>query len=463
MANNNVVLCYFCSFSLLLSQMAKGCRSKCQKLGLIKREPDGVDRISNLPDDVICHILSFLSTKEVVATSVLSTRWRSLWTLVPTLDFEDDWRCFLRTSFVNVVGNVLAQRKAKSIKRLNLSSYIKSYGPDLIHTLVSTAVAQNLAELNLFLFYPFQAGLPSTLFTCRTITVLKLGWTINVNLTSSIYLPSLKILHLYLLYFANDDSLVRLLSGCPVLEELCYEDMKLNNTTSLKVYVPSLKKLHVKSHDKILHVDAPSLEYLQLEDTKIGSYFVGNFPMLQQAHVDIYFDQDGKENVSKFFNGIHQSKLLSLSTYTTEVLTFAGFEFPEFSSLVHLKLHLSILDSNFLIQLLLTKCPNLEVLDIAKIQDCSERRWTQPTTLVPDCLFSSLTVFKFREFKCSEEELEFIGYILENGRVLRTLMIQMVHWLRPKKISRAVSKLRALPRASKDCLINYQILDRRLT
>ncbi|KAK7272525.1 hypothetical protein RJT34_29178 [Clitoria ternatea] len=220
--------------------MAKGCRHKCQKLGLIKRKPDGVGRISNLPDDIICHILSFLSTTEVVATSILSTRWKSLWTLVPTLDFEDDWRCFSRTSFVNVVGNVL---------------------------------------------------------------------------------------------------------------------------------------------------------------------------------------------------------------------TFAGLEYPELISLVHLKLHLSIMDSNFLIQLLLAKCSNLEVLDIAKEVDTANYT-------IPGCLFSRLTVFKFREFKCSEEELEFIGYILENGRVLRTLMIQMVHWLRPKKISRAVSKLCALPKSSKDYLTSYQILDR---
>ncbi|KAJ1382089.1 Leucine-rich repeat domain superfamily [Sesbania bispinosa] len=47
------------------------------------------DRISTLPDEVLCHILSFLPTEEAIATSLLSRRWRSLWYSVPTLNFDD--------------------------------------------------------------------------------------------------------------------------------------------------------------------------------------------------------------------------------------------------------------------------------------------------------------------------------------------------------------------------------------
>lgn len=47
------------------------------------------DRISKLPDAVLCHILSFMPTKYAVLTSVLSKRWQYLWTCVNTLDLDN--------------------------------------------------------------------------------------------------------------------------------------------------------------------------------------------------------------------------------------------------------------------------------------------------------------------------------------------------------------------------------------
>jgi hypothetical protein len=46
---------------------------------------DNQDRLSDLPDCVILHILSFLNSKHAVQTCVLSSRWKNIWKHIPTL------------------------------------------------------------------------------------------------------------------------------------------------------------------------------------------------------------------------------------------------------------------------------------------------------------------------------------------------------------------------------------------
>jgi hypothetical protein len=43
------------------------------------------DRLSDLPDCVLLHILSFFDSKQAVQTCVLSTRWNHLWKRITTL------------------------------------------------------------------------------------------------------------------------------------------------------------------------------------------------------------------------------------------------------------------------------------------------------------------------------------------------------------------------------------------
>ncbi|KAK9155783.1 hypothetical protein Sjap_003263 [Stephania japonica] len=84
------------------------------------------DRISELPDSILHdQILSRLPTKLVVSTSILSKRWRSMWTGVPTLEFSypgpppkdsDE-----PTKFMNFVDNVLFQHQISNLRLFNLA------------------------------------------------------------------------------------------------------------------------------------------------------------------------------------------------------------------------------------------------------------------------------------------------------------------------------------------------------
>jgi hypothetical protein len=48
---------------------------------------NATDRISDLPDDLLLHVMFFLTLQEAVQTCVLSQRWRSLWSSIEGYPF----------------------------------------------------------------------------------------------------------------------------------------------------------------------------------------------------------------------------------------------------------------------------------------------------------------------------------------------------------------------------------------
>ncbi|TVU26396.1 hypothetical protein EJB05_28941, partial [Eragrostis curvula] len=71
----------------------------------------GADRISDLPEDVIHHVLSLLPAHDAVRTSVLARRWRHLWSSAPGLRVTDvkGWRS--SDKFVDFVELLLTLRR----------------------------------------------------------------------------------------------------------------------------------------------------------------------------------------------------------------------------------------------------------------------------------------------------------------------------------------------------------------
>ncbi|CAI0398917.1 unnamed protein product [Linum tenue] len=69
----------------------------------------GDDRLTHLPEPILCHILSFLDTKSTVQTSVLSRGWNRTWKHVPALDLHTN---FFRQAaeFDRFVSKVLSLR-----------------------------------------------------------------------------------------------------------------------------------------------------------------------------------------------------------------------------------------------------------------------------------------------------------------------------------------------------------------
>ncbi|KAI8009888.1 putative F-box/FBD/LRR-repeat protein [Camellia lanceoleosa] len=174
-------------------------RSKCQKLSEEVKLKEAEDRINNLPRCIVGHILSFLPTKYAVGTSILSTKWKHMWTSIRNLDLDDI--LFLSS----------ANRNGDQWKISFMTSGL----------------------------------LPADLFTCNQLVVQKLGYNRVLNVPKLVCVQSLKTLLLGSVKFRDDESAKRLLSGCPVLEVLALQQCGGKKVSVLSISAPVLKGLIV--------------------------------------------------------------------------------------------------------------------------------------------------------------------------------------------------------------------------
>uniref|UniRef100_A0A0D9W5B6 F-box domain-containing protein n=1 Tax=Leersia perrieri TaxID=77586 RepID=A0A0D9W5B6_9ORYZ len=61
--------------------------SKCARV-VIAGSSDDIDRLSDMPEEILHAIISFLPANQAVQTCVLSSRWRDLWTTMPNIDID---------------------------------------------------------------------------------------------------------------------------------------------------------------------------------------------------------------------------------------------------------------------------------------------------------------------------------------------------------------------------------------
>ncbi|CAK9166649.1 unnamed protein product [Ilex paraguariensis] len=308
-----------------------GSPSKYQELHTLVESGKIEDRISRLPDGILFHILSFLSTKYAVGTSVLSTRWKYLWTFTPNLEFDDTMLFTTEESnehtiemcFMNFVDRVLNLHNMSYITKFSLNC-CRDYDLSIVEAWLSTAIKKNVQELNLLLFRNSPIDLPRSLYTCDSLKVLKLTQDITFDVPSDAHLPNLRVVHLKSVLFHDGNSTQRLISGCPVLEDLVIDKSGIDDIEVFNICSPTLKSLtisccleNLKDDCKCTFlVEAPALEYFELEDIELNQYSLTNLCSLVKAKVDVLF---GGERAFEILQGIFMVKCLSLSYFMVQV------------------------------------------------------------------------------------------------------------------------------------------------
>jgi hypothetical protein len=198
------------------------------------------DRLSDLPDCVILHILSFVYTKQAVQTCILAKRWNNLWKYLPTL--------VLLSSTNKFVSRILSLRNATTpLCALHFQRYGTMY-PRLLQRMVKYAVSHNVQQLSINLECDIQQ-FPTCFFSCRTLTSLKL--VINhptlyagTLFPSSLNLPALAILFLESFTFlVDDDGHAEPFSAFSSLNSLIIRDCKVLDEQNLWILSATLANL----------------------------------------------------------------------------------------------------------------------------------------------------------------------------------------------------------------------------
>ncbi|XVE80153.1 hypothetical protein DITRI_Ditri14bG0116600 [Diplodiscus trichospermus] len=426
-----------------------------------------LDRISQLPDVLIQHILSFLPTKEAVATSILSKRWLWVWISVPILDLEDSPCCTtdekLRFDFVQFVTDVLILNKVSFLDKfcIKLNSF---YHPFYARTWFMAAVTRDVKELDITIHGMGNSHflkLPRSLFTAKTLTILKLKHGVELDVPATVYLPCLKVLHLVWIKFTNDESLSRLFSACPVLQELLLQKFDSDNALKFNISIPTLKSLSLSFsgwHGKHkLKINTPVLEYLVLQDNLCLEYEFDDISSLLEANVTVSLLENRHIQLIK---ALRNAKFISFHWDWYSAMTRRNFKtYPLFHNLVQLELNVGYGGWSVLSRFL-ESSHNLEILVLVKNANCRglglECCWTPPKH-VPKCFLSCLKMVYFRGFEGLTYQLSMVKYILNNARVLKMVDI-CTNGISDMPLDSKfdmLKKLSMFPRSCKTCQLQF--------
>ncbi|CAA7061918.1 unnamed protein product [Microthlaspi erraticum] len=267
----------------------------------------GEDLISSLPEPLLCHILSFLTTEEAVWASVLSSRWRYLWKWVPRLeldshDFTNDKTCVaFIDEFLHLQGKSYLREFKLTIDQddelTNPENDASLYGPCLSrvdkrkiqHFQVETRKGRWSRS--------DETETPLTLSVCESLVCLKLHF-VELKDSESLSLPCLKTMYLEDVIFPSDAAAEALISSSPVLTVLKISLSKNDAVVVLRVCSQSLKSFTLKRADPVYNIrhghavviDTPRLEYLSLMDHQFRDFKIISMSDSVKVDIDVEFE-----------------------------------------------------------------------------------------------------------------------------------------------------------------------------
>ncbi|TVU37835.1 hypothetical protein EJB05_11176, partial [Eragrostis curvula] len=216
---------------------------------------DGVDRISDLPDDVLVLFLARLFCGRAAArTSVLSRRWRHVWRRLPKLRLFDV-----------LLSSLQAAMADAPLTNLSLLYYSNNIFPAAAASLLLNVARLDPVELN-FMAHKVTRDCTIELPSFTRATCIDLLFNRHVTLT------------------ARDGE-------CPSLEKLSTTCCRIDSSALIS-RCPNLRVLHIKESNDTVKVHSTTLEELDVDQ----SFYVGGIdvvaPVLKKFHLKVCLDKD---------------------------------------------------------------------------------------------------------------------------------------------------------------------------
>ncbi|GKV40750.1 hypothetical protein SLEP1_g48354 [Rubroshorea leprosula] len=205
-------------------------------------EETQMDRLSDLPDSLIHHILSLMETKFAVQTCSLSKRWVSLWTHLPAFNFDSKY--FTRVdNMKRFVSHVLDRCNTINVLALSIHTRRGKLEQGLFDRIISFVLSHSVQELRLSFVRVGTLQVSPTLFRCQSLRVLKLtGY--NYGFPRPLDFATLKSLSLCRVGL-RDNNYSNIFSSCINLQSLVLTSVHLVVARVLKITAPALVNLTV--------------------------------------------------------------------------------------------------------------------------------------------------------------------------------------------------------------------------
>ncbi|KAJ0790789.1 putative leucine-rich repeat domain superfamily [Helianthus annuus] len=321
------------------------------------------DRLSSLQDELIHKILSFIGIKHAIQTSVLSSRWRFIWTSMPYLNFS--WDDFYELpKFSEFVTRVLSGRNNQTeVSSVKLSNFRGMDSNVIAEQIMKYAFSHNIQQLDVACLPQNNVEFPPFLFSSRSLKHLSLtkenfsaferrrSCSYVFNATSTWELPVLTTLYLdgvTLCCDDNTDKCIGFFTKCANLKNLtlksCYtEGFKglsiclplLSNLTVEDVYgsvddynivAPELKNLNMSgifTQDHPYLISAPALVSLLYKGFHDLSLSTDDFPSLEKADICVSYPRDAHQAL-RLLQQLHNVKSLTLNLEIVESEIFSN-------------------------------------------------------------------------------------------------------------------------------------------